>query len=201
MASISKVKIANLALSNIGAKSSIESLTENSAEAQECNLWYDVALELALEAYDWSFARTRLTLATHSDDPPDGVWEYRYQYPSDCVKLRSLVNPLGPDADPVPFTVETSEDGLTKSILTDLDDAVAVYTRLQTQTSMFSLYFVFTLAAALAHLIAFTLTGKTTIQDSWQERYLAYIRDASSHDANETVGKPPRESEVVRGRT
>lgn len=200
MASISKVKIANLALSNVGAKSSIESISEDSAEAKECDLWYDVALELVLEAYDWNFARTRLTLATHSDAPPDGVWEYRYQYPSDCVKLRSLVNPLGPDADPVPFTVETSEDGLTKTILTDLDDAVAVYTRRQTQTSMFSLFFVFTLAAALAHLIAFTLTGKTTIQDRWREIYLAYIADASAHDANETVGSPPREAEVVRGR-
>ena len=38
---LSTVQIANFALSKIGSDSTIESLTEDSAEAAECNLWYE----------------------------------------------------------------------------------------------------------------------------------------------------------------
>ncbi len=200
MATVSKVKIANLALSNIGARSSIESLDELSAEAKQCKLWYDFAREMALEAYDWSFARKRQTLAAHSDDPPSGVWGYRYQYPSDCVKLRYLVNPLGPDADPVPFEVESSLDGSTKTILTDLEDAVAVYTWNLEQTALFSIWFVQTMAAALGYFTAFSLTGKTTIQQVMLDKFNVYLAAAEMHDANERVGAPPREAEAIRAR-
>ena len=91
---ISSVKIANFALSKVGTDSTIETLTENSAEAKACNLWFETARKQALSAYDWPFARKRLALAVHGDDPPD-EWAYRYQYPADCVKARFVENPVG----------------------------------------------------------------------------------------------------------
>ena len=77
---LSKVRIANFALSKLGRKSNIESLTEDSAEAGEVNLWYDFCLDMALASYDWSFARKRVALATHSSTVPT-EWAYAYQYP------------------------------------------------------------------------------------------------------------------------
>jgi hypothetical protein len=92
--SVSEVSICNMALSKIGASSSIESLTEESAEANECNLWYTFSRRQTLQATDWGFARRRITLATHGDDPPSGVWGYRYQYPSDCLTMRKIESPV-----------------------------------------------------------------------------------------------------------
>jgi len=108
MAVISVVKICNMALSNIGAKSTIESITENTPEAKRCNLWYDFSRLQTLEIFDWNFAQKRLTLALHSDVAPDGVWTFRYQYPSDGANIRFLQNPAGETADAIPFTIELS---------------------------------------------------------------------------------------------
>ena len=201
MATISKVRIANMALSHVGTKSTIESLTEDSAEAHECDLWYDYCRLQALEAYDWNFARKRQTLALHSDDPPEGVWGFRYQYPADCVALRNIVNPLGPDADAIPFEVEMNDTGETKTILTDMEDAVMAYTFNQSVTVMYSPFFVMTFSYLLAHHIAFSLTGKTKIRDTMIGIYDNLILTAPAHNANERVGKPPRDADWIRGRS
>jgi|TARA_Y100000310_G_scaffold171987_2_gene172108 hypothetical protein len=197
---ISAVKIANLALSNLGARSSIESFTEETAEANEADLWYNFSREAVLAAYDWSFARKRLTLASHSEDPPDGVWAYRYQYPADCLVARYLVNPAGSGADAVPFEIEADSTGETKTILTDLDDAVLVYTWKLEITDLFSPHFVLCLSFLLAHHMALALTGKKAIRDDMLNRFLLLLLQADAQNANEMVDKPPREAESIRAR-
>src|SRR3546814_8520623 len=106
----SKVQICNMALSHIGSKSTIESVDEPSAAAQQCRLWYEMARRQALGAYNWTFARKRLALAIHNDDPPEGLWNFRYQYPADCLKAREIENPGGPDMDAIKYEIETSLD-------------------------------------------------------------------------------------------
>jgi|ETNvirnome_2_300_1030623.scaffolds.fasta_scaffold00986_4 hypothetical protein len=207
---ISEVRICNMALSRIGASSAIESLTEGSAESHECNLWYHFSRQQALAANDWSFARRRLTLATHSDDPPDGVWGFRYQYPSDCVVLRKIQNPTGASLvvdnepvsaqDAIPFEVETDLNQDTLSILTDLDNAVGVYTFDLKTVTLFSEFFVLLLATAISVNIAYALTGKTELVQAQTEAFLRLSGAAASSNANERVGKAPREAEWIRDR-
>jgi hypothetical protein len=196
---ISEARIASMALSNIG-HSGVESISGTEAGAKECDLWYDFSRRQALAVNDWNFARKRLTLATHDDAPPVGVWAYRYQYPSDCVELRKMQNPSGPDADAVPFEIELSNDGSTKSILTDLDDAVGVYTSNLIEVTLFSEFFVQLLSFALATQIAYPLTGKGEIRDRMEQSFQDMARVAPAINANEQVGKKPREAEWIRGR-
>lgn len=197
---ISAVKIANLALSHIGADSTIEAFTEATAEANVCDLWYDFSRTAVLEGYDWNFARKRITLATHSDAAPDGVWGYRYQYPADCIIARSVCNPAGSDADAVPFSVEQSDNGETKTILTDMEDAILLYTWDQELTDTYSTHFVMALSYRLASHIAFSLTGKSSLQDSMLNKYVSFMLLADASNANERVGSPPREAESIRAR-
>jgi len=208
---ISEVRICNMAMSMIGASSKIETLIEDTAEAQECNLWYTYSRRQALAATDWSFARKRLALATHTDDPPSGIWAYRYQYPSDCVVLRKMQNPSGTAAiaclndnlvaeDAVPFEVETGSSGTDLSIVTDLDEAIAVYTFDLTEVTLFSEFFVSMLAAALAANTAFTLTGQSELEDKMAQRFQQLSGAARASDANEQVGKPPRDVDYIRAR-
>tara|TARA_Y100000310_G_scaffold25627_1_gene24510 strand:+ start:4199 stop:4813 length:615 start_codon:yes stop_codon:yes gene_type:complete len=198
---ISEVRISNMALSNIGANSTIETMEENSAEAKECNLWYHYSRLQALAANDWSWARRRLTLTAHSIDPPSGVWGYRYQYPSDCVVFRSIQNPAGEKADPIPFEIEAAGSAYdTKSILTDADDAIGVYTFDQRVVTMFSEFFVEMFAFALASHIVFALTGSKELRKEMIGGFQSMARIAPASDANERAGAPPRDTDWIRGR-
>lgn len=199
MAVISKVKIANMALSHIG-KSKIEAIDENSPGAKACNLWYDYARIECLEAFDWSFARRRVALSESSEDPPEDLWTYRYNFPSGVVAARHLENPLGPDADAVPFEIELNAAGDAKTILTDLEEAKLVFTGDIEAVGLFSSHFVATLSYRLAHHIAFELTGKNALKAEMANAYLGYIQRAPAQDANTSVARPPRDADWIRGR-
>lgn len=197
MAALSAVQIGNLALSNVGSKSSIESLDERSTEAKRIKQWYDVSRKQALEAFDWSFARKREILSLSGDDPPD-QWAYRYDYPADAIAVRKLWNPLGETADAVPYALETSSGR--KTILTNMEYAVAVYTCDVTDASLFSMHFAMTLSYLIAFYIAMSLTGKRTIKKDCLDVYNQMIMTAPAQNANENVDEPPREAEWIRGR-
>jgi hypothetical protein len=212
MASISKVKIANMALSHIGADSTIESFTENSTEALQVDLWYDWSRIQTLEAFDWSFARKRLALAEHSEDPPEGQWAFRYQYPADCIAFRHIANPfnrtfLDPNdltesviTDAVPFELEMDSTDIAKTILTDMEDACGVYTFDQEITSTFTAHFIDALSYMLAHRLAMPITGKLSLRDKMLETWQYYINVAPAQNANERVGRPERDALWVRVR-
>lgn len=197
---LSKVDICNMALSNVGTQSTIEDIDEESAEAAQCRVWYDRARRQALEAYPWSFAKTRLVLAEDAEDPPEGLWGFRYQYPADCIAAREIENPAGPTADAVPFTVEMTSDKSRRSILCNLEDATLIYTYDNDTPSTFSEHFVETLAYLLGSKIATSLTGNRQIKVDLFNAYRGMIAVAPAQNANEGVEPPPREAEWVRGR-
>ncbi len=216
MPEISTTRIANMALSHVGARSTIENLSEESAEAKQAILWYDYSRIQALEFFNWSFARKRLALTTHSEAAPEGVWGFRYQYPADCVVARELENPASgrfssgivrlPSSfvevrgDAIPFSVEMASTGDNKTVLTDLDEATLIYTFDQQDVGLFSGLFVEMLSHLLAHHIAFALTGKRSIAVDELQKFQGLLQQAPAVDANEQVAQPPRDAEWVRGR-
>lgn len=199
MSAISTVQIANMALSHVGSRSSIESLDESSPEAKACKLWYTLALEQALEGFDWSFARKRQALALAGDDAP-AEWSFRYQYPADCVRFRLIWNPIGPDGDAVPFEIETDSSDQ-RTIVTNLEDAVGIYTKLIQTPASYTPMFIEALSRTLAYHIAFTLTGDLKIKAELAHGFQGIIAAATASNANERVGRPPRDAEWIRGRS
>lgn len=198
--STSVVEICNMALSNIGSRSSIESLDEASAEGIQCKLWYNKARKQVLAALDWSFARKRLTLALHSEAADLIDWTFRYQFPSDCLQFRKLTNPDGRSADAVPFIIEMNSTGKEKTILTNLDTAQGVYTWDQQDVTVFDPMFEQALAFLIAHYICYTLVGSLPLKKEMLMNYGAMLRYAEATDANQHMDPPPREAEWVRGR-
>lgn len=197
---ISDVIIGNMALSFVGAKRSIvTALTDDNAGAEAVNLWYEYARLSTLEAYNWSFARKRLTLAVHADAPPD-EWAFRYTYPSGIVAIRSIWNPLGESADAVPYDTELIAAGTARCILTNMEDAIAICTADITTTSLFSPTYVIAFARKIAECIAFTLTGKESVRDAQTQHFNFIIQQAAALDAQQVVKGPPRDSDWIRGR-
>lgn len=200
MALADKVDIANLALQNIGISTTIESFTENSNEAQTINRAYDQARRVALEAFDWGFARARITLTQHAEDAPATDWAYRYQYPTGAIIVRRLTNPLGPKNDKVPFAIEVLPDDEQKTIVTDLEDAEAVYTADISNTELFSEHFVESLAAQIAVRIAYPLTKKRSVRSDAISAFQDLIKRAPAHDANESGPRTPRDAPWIEAR-
>ena len=208
MAAVSPTDIANLAVGHVGDRSIIENLlTDSSEAARQCRLWYDLSREQVLEAFNWNFARRRLSLALHGDvisgistDPLAGVWRFRYQYPADCIKIRKIQNPNSPPDDSLPFDVELDLKGETKSILTDQEDAVLVYTMNLKSPELFSPTFVQALSHLLASKIAFSLTGKRKVATDNASLYGTVVQSAAVLSVDEKMDPPPRDAEWVRAR-
>lgn len=196
---ISSVQIANFALSKTGSDSTIESLTEGSAEAQSANLWFEHSRNQTLAAFKWSFATKRATLAAHAEDPPDD-WNFRYVYPADCLQMRFIQNPAGKGADPIPFEIEIALNG-TRSILTDAEEAIGIYTKDVTDTFLYPSYFIEIFATILASHIALDLTGSPTLANYLEDRARIMLVFASSVDASEKQEEKPRDADWIRGRT
>ena len=196
---LGREEIARLALSHIAQDHNLQSLDEQTTPARQCKLWMKPARIMALEQFDWSFARKRLTLTEHDEDP-SVEWAYRYQYPVDCVRARLIDNGTGMKTeDPIPFTIEM--EGAEKTILTDAESAALIYTFDQTNGAMYTMSFSIAMSHALAYLIAYPLTRKTEVQMAQYKAFFSAIATAAAHNANEERAWPRREAAWIRGRS
>lgn len=206
----STVAICNLALDAIGTRSTISSLTENSAEANACARQYTPALEAILQAAHWNFARKQASLALLKDGtqtPDQGVpqpWVYEYAVPSDMLSPR-YVMPLAvsqnstfvgtpsvqyPITPPVRFIMSSDEDtggNPINVILTNQEQAVLVYTYRCTNVNLFSPLFVRALSNYLGYLLAIPLTGDKALAKMAFQIADASCKQAQAIDGNEGI--------------
>lgn len=171
----SVIAICNLALSRIGARSTVQSLNEDSTEAQTCKLLFDFARDATLEAHDWSFARARVALADLGS-PPAG-WSFRYALPSDCMAPRFLEQ-APRTAKRLPFRIEGG------ALMTDAEAAVLVYTAAVVDPARFSPSFVTALSWRLGADLALPLTGKESLHQRCYAAWQQAVNTAAVSDAN-----------------
>lgn len=171
--------VVNLALARIGFKGRIGSLYEGSATAKKALDIYAQTRDQLLRQYDWGFAARTVDLVLLKQAPVGGYippniwtpaypalpWNFSYTYPSDALKVRA-VKPAPifiPSFDPQPhnFSVD-NDDTFTPSrkvILTNVPDAVLVYTAQITDPDAWECNFSEALAAALGRRLAPVLVG------------------------------------------
>ncbi|MGC9196334.1 MAG: hypothetical protein ACP5IL_12905 [Syntrophobacteraceae bacterium] len=117
-----QVDICNRALSVIGTRSTIASMSEASAEAQACTLHFEPACRAMLRLAPWSFARASIqgaliAAAPGTPENPNGTvpiplvpvstvnpagstptqivaWQYEYAWPQDAIRLRQVKCPF-----------------------------------------------------------------------------------------------------------
>jgi hypothetical protein len=105
---VATVDICNRALGEIGTRSTIASLTEQSNEALACKTHFEPLVKRLLRMANWNFARrtTLLTLLKAMPGTPEnptvgnGLWTsahpappwlYAYAYPSDCIRVQQVL--------------------------------------------------------------------------------------------------------------
>lgn len=204
------VQICNLALSRIGISLKIASLqTERTKEAIELRNVYELTRDRVLGAAPWPFAKRTVQLAKVGDTP--ARWKYRYAYPNDCLALRglfpaSLIGSFTQQTlrqylmlNKTPHEMELTT-GDVQTIVTDLDQAYAIYTVRVTNPSVFDAAFVSAFAWSLAAEVALPLAKTIDHSRNAGAQYAAEINTALAKSLNEEGGDAPPDSEFVIAR-
>lgn len=182
----SVIEICNLGLSHVGGYS-IESLDEPKKEARECKRLYLPACMATLEISDWGFARKRTALALLTDTL--GAWEYVYAWPSDCAMPRKIYDPAaledgGEQSDPVPFEQGINDALNKRTIATNMEDAILIYTAKVVDANMYPASFVDALGWRLAADLAIPLRSDSKMREGCLVQFRQRLGEAGVSSAN-----------------
>ena len=206
----SRTEICNLAISHLGIADEIADVSEdgdNSEAANACRRFYDIARRATLRDFDWVFARKPVALTEIEDDDDEidlpEEWGYVYRYPTDALCIRRISSGARNDSrqSRIEFT-EQYNDTYGILIMTDQEDAVAIYTVDHDNPVYYPPDFELAFSLRLAYYIAPRLAGKESRKlkaELWQ-LYSMEIGRAMANIANEEQAPEPVQSEFVRAR-
>lgn len=105
MSLTSRTDVANLALSEIGARRITNIETDESVEAKSCRLHLGLIVDGLLRRHQWSFAEVRAALS-RIDDTPATEWKQTWALPADCIRLIRITNTNDPHNPVREFALE-----------------------------------------------------------------------------------------------
>jgi hypothetical protein len=162
------IQICNLALARLG-DSRITALTDATAQAQYCSLFYAQTLEELQTEFDWQFCRKLASLTADATAPAFG-YARRFAVPSDFLRLIRL-NGIDEDEN---FSKWEIVDGF---IHTDLAAPAQIeYIASVTDAAKFPAVFVEILSAKLAANLAMPLTGSKELFSQMAEVFSANMQ-------------------------
>ncbi|MFA5165578.1 MAG: hypothetical protein WC481_08475 [Candidatus Omnitrophota bacterium] len=172
----SEVKIANLALTGVGA-SRITSLTEDSQQARVVSEMYAQVRDEVLRSHPWNFAVDRATLSILADAP---AFEYSYQFqlPVNCLRVLGAYDSSGDKIED--YKVEG------RKLLCD-DSAVYIkYIKRVTDANEYDANFITLFGVRLSAEIAFPIANSASLGQNKLEMYGELLRIAKGIDAQES---------------
>lgn len=127
-----QVDVCNLALSYIGNKAKVTSLSppDGSNEVTQCNRFYSSSVEAVLKMHNWSFAMQKAQLTyvdtdeAYTGESDDPAWNYRYIIPSDYMHAVAIL----PDGAKNDYYVIGVKQPVDYAIKLDSDDVQRIYT-------------------------------------------------------------------------
>lgn len=176
----SKTNAANLALGHLAYGNLITNVdTEQSSEAKQIRLFWDIALDTVLLAGNWPFAKAFMTLNLVEEAPNDR-WSYAYRIPNDCLSVLAIFNEGNESphlANLLPkHTIGSDSQGLL--LYTSEPFAQMEYVQRKTTVAAWPSDFVLAFTYLLASLIAPSVTGGD--QFKLGERAYAFYRSQIS---------------------
>jgi hypothetical protein len=159
---------------------------------------------LVLRETNWPFATRFVALALIEEDPEEvnGEWDFSYRYPTDALKVRRIQSGIRNDTrqSRVPYRLGNDDSG--QLIYTDMEDAVAEYTKKITEEARFPPDFVMAMSLRLAGYIAPALTAGDPYDLSKKcfQKYLMEYSIAEANSSNEEQAEENPQSEFISGR-
>lgn len=181
------VVLYNLALDTIGARATISLPTEDSREAEACNLWFPNIRDQVLASAAWPEATKmeRLAQVALQDADEDGLWAqgdprpdltYSYACPSDMLRPQ-YISGFGR------FTIQSNGDEQ-KVLMTNNVSPILVYTFRHTKVGLWSQELQMAIMYGLAASICNSLTGKASRTKGLFEQANSRILAARESAAN-----------------
>lgn len=203
----SPVDICNAALSHLGARAQVSSISppDGSVEAGYCARFYPLARREVLEAGEFAITKTRVQLAEVYNEST--IWQYAYALPADCIKpLRvlelnylsaaGLIWPLGAYVSEFDwrriddmFSERGSADFEIEGevLRTNEPEAVLLYKRDITDTSKFTPLCTSAIGMALAGYLAGPIIkglDGARVGATWRDQAMQILAKAAASDAN-----------------
>lgn len=200
MASITPVTIANMALSEVGAKT-VSSLfpSDGTPSASIILTYYDLALEQTLVSHKWNFSIKRVASQAARATAPAWGYTYAYTYPTNALRVLAIGKNGYTVTDP--WEAEVAQENDDRIIVTDLAPPIDImYIYRVTNSQVFSPQFVLAFSKLLKSYIARQITGKTEAKQEAIAEFREAIAMARSIDGQEgsTPDYTPGDLEEVR---
>lgn len=158
----SEVDIVNMAIARLGSAQRVSSIDppDGSALAASASTFYPMVRDSMLEMKEWPFAVTRAALSQLADITIPPPYTHAYAMPSAAIVPISIRHADAPDnSKPNLLSWEMSNDGSTRIVFTDTEEAVMRYKIGATDPSKFTPLFVDALAWGLSIQLAGTVMG------------------------------------------
>jgi hypothetical protein len=179
------VVLYNLALDSIGARNKISLPSDQSREAEACNLWFPNIRDQVLASAPWPEATKMERLALFEGQNDDGVWLQGKARPDLLNSFACPADMLRPQylADYQQFSIQ-SRAPEKKALMTNAISPILIYTFRQTLVGMWSAELQMAIMYSLAASICTALTGKTSraklLNDQANERIIAARESAAN---------------------
>jgi hypothetical protein len=184
----SQVQAVNSALEDIGSQAQITSLGDGSSAALAASVIYTPTVQLLMRELDPDFAMFTAPLTLSAAVTPVPPWAYEFLYPADCVRLRQ-VRPAPADYaafDPQPIRAQVAFDVIsavnTKVILTNQQNAQAVYTSSNAPEALWDAVFFDAFVRRLASPLAMALAGRPDFAEKILEQAAMMAQTAEMVD-------------------
>lgn len=183
MAITSTTQLANLALSELGARR-IDALdSDTTTEAKACRLHFDHCRDSLLRRHPWSFATRRVGISRITGDPVK-EWAAAWQLPPDLVRLIRVVSVANDSKVPEnSFAIEGRQ-----LLTSDTDAKHIVYVSSAVPVGEWDSLFVEAMTYALSARIAKDITGNPQEgQAATQKLEALALPTAQTADAREVL--------------
>ena len=194
--------ICNMALAFL-AKGRIASMDENTEQARQCKLFYEVTKKDLLRNYTWGFAKKIDKLAELTPTEKNPYWVYIYTYPQKCVAVRKIFDQktgrkvlAGQQKEWDLFMA--SENVL--AVGCNIRRAYLEYTYDGDDTNLFSADFIDAFSHMLAFNICIQLTGNSGLQQTQYQLAQAALMRAKYTTVQEKHNIPDYPTRYFDGR-
>lgn len=195
----------NTALSLVGSDAEVQNAdTDLSTPAKVCRRHWPTVRDEVLRDFGWPKLTTTEDLALVEADPNDGIeWAYSYAYPSNCMRLRRILNgesAIDVETNVTRYKLGRAPDG-SVLIFCDLEDAQVEYVYAEQQVARYDA----DVASAMAHLLASRIAvkfgeGALPLGDRALKIYAWRLAEARANALNEQNPKQDDGSSFERAR-
>lgn len=170
------------ALAWTGTRTTITSINDGSPEANYCLLLYAPLRDFLLREGDYDFALVGSDVFT-AGGTPGPLWNFIYQYPLDCIRIRQLIPTAYNKLDPVPVEWNVGTIGTTtRVILTHVGISKIIYTRAVSE-DLWDAIFRESFVRLLSSALAFAITNRIEASDKMLKEAISFAGIANLRDS------------------